>query len=358
MKQILFVVLSAGFVAGCSTKPSTSEPGSESRSATSAAFPYEAKERFSFDTGIKDREGKPATATGIAISADGKLALVVGQGGQAGNVQVWDLDSRKKLYQYDDPGEYTLPAALSPDRKFGAYVTQTNHEIALLDLSNGKQVRHLRKKNDGSLDYTCTGLSFAPGSDLLLIASADEIIGWDPTTGTERFLWKETGRVTKLSEFFDGGKKLAVGTETGSIKVWDVASGKVVQTLAAGNANKNDNKDQITALVVNRDGKRLATSKLFGPMTIWDLTTGKGVGQLKANPGLWSALRFLPDNRTLVYNGDWGLALQDSESGETKSIVETPGIRQYPVSVTPDGSMFLSTQEDGKIRVWDLKHVR
>src|SRR5262249_17815649 len=105
-------------------------------------------ERFSLDTGIKKDDGKPVGTTGIAVSPDGKLVLAMASVSQrnAGNVQVWDLENRKKLYQYDNPIGSMLPVAISPDGKLGAYASQFPAQIVLIDLTNGKEVRQLRKK--------------------------------------------------------------------------------------------------------------------------------------------------------------------------------------------------------------------
>jgi WD40 repeat protein len=47
-------------------------------------------------------------------------------------------------------------------------------------------------------------------------------------------------------------------------------------------------------------------------------------------------------------------------TGEKKTFAVDPTttIRRLPVAVTPDGSTLLSGEDDGKIRVWDLKPSR
>ena len=111
-----------------------------------------------------------------------------------------------------------------------------------------------------------------------------------------RFAWKEAAEVSALSEFFDDGKKIAPGTEKGSIKVWDVATGKVAQTLTEGGKDK-----KIGRLFVSKDGKRLGAYDNLGPIQTWDLASGKVVKESRRDsPGLWCSIRFLPDNRTIV----------------------------------------------------------
>jgi hypothetical protein len=78
------------------------------------------------------------------------------------------------------------------------------------------------------------------------------------------------------------------------------------------------------------------------------------------SPGLWCSIRSLPDNRTIVYNGDWANYLQDTETGETKgfSVSEKTDVRRYPIALTPDGATLISGEQDAKLKVWDLTFPR
>jgi len=336
---------------GCASKPAT-QPETETPPETKGKKAWEATERFSFDTGIRGLLGTPAGATGLAVSSDGKFVLAMATG-KVGNVQVWDLSKRSKLHQYDRPNGYALPVAISPDNRVGAYPAGDGESsIVLLDLASGQELRRLQKKGEARLKNTLTyGLSFSSSGDLLVIANGDEIIGWNPVTGAERFVWNESGHISALSNLFDGGKKVAAGGSKGRVKVWNLDTGKVDQTLFEGG------KEPVELLCVSPDGKRLAAYEQFGPIRVWNLTTGELAKELKGRPGMWSAMRFLPDSRTLVYNSSSALVLLDTETGKEEEFGESR-VRQYPVAVTPDGLTLVSGSEDAKIRVWDLKLAR
>jgi WD40 repeat protein len=340
------LLLAATFLVGCIAKPSSPVPATAEAALGLGSF--EVKERFKLDTGIRNDDGKPTGTTGIAVSADGRVALVMGTA-KTGNVQVWDLEIRKKLYQYDNPVGSVLPVAISPDGKLGAFPTQTNPCIVLIDLTNGKEVRRLRKKRGGPLSFFMHGLAFTPKGDLVIVTSDEQIIGWDAATGEERFVWTETATVSALSGFFDDGNKIASGTEKGSIKIWDISTNKPAQTLV------ENGKEKIRNLFVSRDGKRLGTHESFGPITTWDLATGKVVNECRGDLGVWCSIFFLPGDRFVVYNGDWALFLQDTVTGAKKNFAERKDVRHCPVAVTPDGGMLVFGEDDAMISVWDLK---
>src|SRR5438067_1840888 len=92
--------------AGCAPKPPAPESGAGAPPAGRVA--YDVTERFSLDTGIRDTDGKPVGFSGIAVAPDGKRAVLYASA-KAGNVQVWDLEHRKKLAQYDSPSGSMLP---------------------------------------------------------------------------------------------------------------------------------------------------------------------------------------------------------------------------------------------------------
>jgi WD40 repeat protein len=338
-------LVSAVFWAGCAPKAPPTGAGGEAPPAAEVA--YDVKERFSQDTGIKDTDGKPVGFSGIAISPDGKRAVLYAAA-KAGNVQVWDLEHRKKLAQYDSPSGSMLPVAVSPDGKLAAYPSQVQGAVVLLDLADGKELRRLAKR---PLGYYVPGLVFSPGGDLLVVASRKEIVGLGPADGAVRFVLPETAEVSALSGFFDGGKKIASGTEAGTIKVWDVAARKVERTLL-----EEDRKEQrkVKKLFVSPDGRHLAAD-LFPPFYLWDLSSGQRGAEFRLPNFLWYTIQFLPDNRTVVFNGPEAFFLCDVFTGAKKAFGENKAVRHYPVAVTPDGSIVVSTEEDGTLRVWDVK---
>jgi WD40 repeat protein len=294
--------------------------------------------------------------TALAVSADGKLLLAMGSLGEnsppkAGDVQLWDLDKQQRLHVWDNPSGAILPVAISPDRKVAAYYSYARWpRIVLVDSVNGKELRTLETKKE-RLDSLGFGLGFSPKGDLLVVASGKLIAGWDPTTGEERFVWTDDAEVRTMSGLFDDGKKLASGNRDGLVKVWDVATGKPIQTLTYGDKDKSPER-----VAVSPDGKTLVSNGLFGGLKVWDLVTGKDPKKFDIRTAMFYSLAFKSDNRTLIYNHHHDINMLDVESGATAQETNAHGTDFIQcLTITPDGSTLISGDNKGTIKVWDLK---
>ena len=81
-------------------------------------------------------------------------------------------------------------------------------------------------------------------------------------------LWDKTGRRYGLGaglHILADGKKIASSSEAGGVKMWDVTTGKVTQTLAEAENKK------IFGLFVSPDGKLLVTASGDTTVRLWDL---------------------------------------------------------------------------------------
>jgi WD40 repeat protein len=83
-------------------------------------------------------------------------------------------------------------------------------------------------------------------------------------------------------------KTLALGTRTGEVKLWDVASGKVLATRQVLKAQA------VTAVALSLDGKMLATAGGNNTVQVWDVATGKNLAALAGHTAVVQALCFSP----------------------------------------------------------------
>jgi WD40 repeat protein len=309
--------------------------------------------RLSFDSKLE------GGVKSVSVSPDGKYIVSAGTI-EKENVQIWDVADQKRIHAIDSIGGF-MPVAIAPDGKTFAHGTGGLFGgIAICELPSGKKLRVLNR--EPGLGAIST-LAFSPQGDLLIVAANDDLVGFNPNTGEQRFEWKGDGKgemreVSALSQFFDGGRKIVSAGINDRVKIWDVATG----TAEAVSVNT---KQKIVSLAVSPDGKTLAVVALWDKIEICDLSTRKTKKTLEARGG-WLPALFLPDNVTLVYGADYvrseeldkhEFTLANVMTGARTHVLRGHTKHSWSAALMGDGSMLVTGSEDGTIKLWDLKSL-
>jgi WD40 repeat protein len=166
-------------------------------------------------------------------------------------------------------------------------------------------------------------LELSADGKLILSASRDRTIKiWELATGKEVQTFKDNPTNTWAAVFIEGDR-IAGSTGQwnkekkaweGEIRIWDLAGKKV-------NSFKGHNQE-IRCLAVSKDGKFLASGSEDHSIIVWDLATGKDIRTIKAHQGNVYGLAFSPDGKSLASAGeDKAVRVWDLTG---KQVVKTP----------------------------------
>jgi WD40 repeat protein len=97
--------------------------------------------------------------------------------------------------------------------------------------------------------------------------------------------------------FSPDGQQLASGSGDNTIKIWDVTTGKVLNTLKG-------HESSVWSVEFSPDGKKLASGSEDKTIKIWDVTTGKVLNTLKGHEGSVWSVGFSPDGKQLASGSD------------------------------------------------------
>ncbi|MEP6987653.1 MAG: PsbP-related protein, partial [Chloroflexota bacterium] len=146
-----------------------------------------------------------------------------------------------------------------------------------------------------------------------------------------------------------------VARDNADIILLDAATGKVVQTYSG-------HEPTVTAITFSPDSQTLASASTDGTVRLWDVATGKE--KLNLKQFAISNLAFSPDGASLAFavNGDPGtIDLLDIASGTDKVVFSKPSqsFTLHNVAYTPDGTLLFvaadyTTSSDAHTTVWQL----
>jgi hypothetical protein len=148
------------------------------------------------------------------------------------------------------------------------------------------------------------------------------------------------------------GRCVVSASGDGTLKVWDLESGRVLATLE-GHASG------VNACAVTADGRRVISASQDQTLKVWDLESGRALATLAGHTSTVMACAVTADGRRMVSaSEDQTLKVWDLESGRALSTLEghTGGVRAC--AVTPDGRRLVSGSTDRTLKVWDLESGR
>jgi len=280
----------------------------------------------------------------VAFSPDGKT---LADGDVSGNVQLWDVATRRQTSAIPSPaGPSGVAAVFSPDGRtlvIGSYDGSVRFwDVATRQQAGGPLTSH----NGGtsmaiSRDGKTLAGGFGDGSIRLWDVATRRPIG-GPLTG-------HNGRVNSVA-FSPDGKTLATGNSNGSAVLWDVAAHRPI----GGPLISQDG--WVTSVAFSPDGKTLAGGFGDGWVRLWDVATSRPIrGPFVGHNG-GTSVAFSPDGKTLAGGfGDGSIRLWDVATsrpiggpftGHTEAV--------NSVAFSPGGTTLASGSSDLTVRFWNV----
>jgi eukaryotic-like serine/threonine-protein kinase len=223
----------------------------------------------------------PGRIYGATMTRDGRWLVVLSQAGQSG---IWDLREGRRVGDLPAP-RASRTAAFTPDERklFMGYPAT----LKSWDWADGIATNPREMKVSGDVLALATdGIRIFVGRNTHFIEVLDV-----KTSQTIREL-RTAAAVYSLALSPDN-RLLAAGTFSGVVNIWEVESGRQLESLKGQTALVN-------GLDFSPDGTLLAVSSRDGSTRLWDVATHQFLATVATRVPGAEQLRFLPDGRRLA----------------------------------------------------------
>ena len=304
---------------------------------------------------FRDLDGHTAAVKSLEFSADSSRLVTVAIDG---HVKIWDVARGEEIAALKDSRLDTRCAQFSPDGKMLA--TGHRESVAILwDLQTGLARRSLPKSGPRDL--------FGEGEGHI-------------------------GSVNSVA-FTADGRRLATGSDDTSVKIWDVAAGNEIVTLAGHRSN-------VCKVSFQDRARLLASGSMDGTLILWSMENWKPRHRIRVAAGhsrpVDMDFQFSPDGESIAVCSNDEIKLYDTDSGALlrsfgqgtsvafqrdgthiarglgvgevqllelpngtpfQTLADRPG-RQTCLAFSPDGkSLAVGNATNGVIKLWDLRNL-
>ena len=270
-------------------------------------------------------------------SPDGKL---LASGSDDRSARIWVIPSGTPLAAVSHRGIVSA-VAFSPDGK--RLATAGDHG-QVWEVPSGRPIATLTGHGSGVPD-----IAFSP--DGTRITTADEkgtIRVWDAATH-KRLETREIDpdSVTDLAFSPNGTYLATIGVNDRTVTLWDIRLGVPVAVLTGHARSVNE-------IAFSPDGSRLATADHGSTIRIWDTGIGKTITRLTGHAEPVTGLAVSPDGSRLAtadYAGT--VRIWDTATRKTVATVKGRGRRVRAIAFGPTGTRLAIADDDGTVRLWD-----
>ncbi|MDQ3980583.1 MAG: TIR domain-containing protein [Actinomycetota bacterium] len=307
-------------------------------------------------TTVGELTGHVERVFSLAFRPDGQ---VLASGGRDRTVILWDVVRRQPLGQ---PLTGHSDSVRSVDfARDGSLVTASDdRSVALWRLD----VRHRLGQPLSVESAAVTGLSVSEDGRRAATASAATVRLWNLDSGrVEHDL--EAGEPVAAVAVSGDGNRVAAGTLSGGVTVWDVASGSRLLAVAG------DGNGATLTVALDWQGQILAAGGQGGAIRRWDLASGRPVGETIKGPADWLSVALTSDGRQLAAGALDGRLWfwKDARAADLAPlgrVLSCPAGTQellcgrpvQAVAFSPDGSRLVSGSSDASVSLWDPSRSR
>ena len=290
----------------------------------------------------------------LAFTPDGTVLAAAGGNADDFAIHIWDVASGGAIGTLGGHSGIVWGVAFSPDGQLLASAS-SDGTAKIWDWRNGDLLQTL------SFPDQVGSVCFSPDGQTLAVGGLDDLQNlkaaiWTFSTSTWEPLLKipEYVNITAMT-YSPNGRLLIGGGASRNVQVWRTSDGTSIFTLnhahqALGAAVSPDSSSAATgtcAITLNEQCTE-------GSVWVWDLSTGKLVNKLAGFPDVVESVVFSTDGSLLIAaSRDGMLRVYDTTNYGLAFLADPPG-GNGALALSPDGGLLATGGSNGAVHLWKI----
>lgn len=293
---------------------------------------------------------------------------------QDGSAALWNATTGERLKQFLGHEGPVYSAAFSPDGKqvvSGGYDTRVllwrPTELEKFDfakVASGKELDRVRFRALDGHGGPVRSVSFSADGTLVLSGSHDNTVKvWDRASGRTVNTFRGHDSWVRSCKFSPDGRTVVSAGKDHRATLWTTAEYEEVRLLQGFVLDAH--RDAVLSAAFNRDGQNIVTASRDRSAKTWDLATGRELQTFEeGHRFLASNAAFFPDGkRLLTAAADNTVRFWDMTTGTELAVLKNTG-RSAALALSHDGKFILTGSGENKgteqrpertARLWDVK---
>ena len=203
---------------------------------------------------------------------------------------------------------------------------------------------------DSTASNSVTAVAFSADGRFLASANANGTVKlWNLATGRRNRTLRGHGKAVNAVAFSADGNAVAGGGDDKTVRVWDTATGRELRSLTHASRVRS---------VAYGGGNLIAAGSADGAIKVWDTASGQELRSLAGHGGEVFGLAFAGDGKTLASGSADSLRLWDAAAGANPRTFKSPDASFTSVALSPDGKWIAGAMRGGLVRIFDAAASR
>ena len=304
----------------------------------------------SSDSELSIQSGHSNIVKGVALSADGRLAISA-SGDKT--LKVWDVSKGRELCTLKGHNDSVYGVALSADGML-AISASLDKTLKVWDVATGRELYTLQGHSD-----KVHGVALTADGRLAISSSSDSTLKvWDVTTGFELYTFRGyNNRIPATSVVLSADGRIAISSSTHAeqaLKMWNVPLGVELQP--------GRYTEKLRSIVLSADGRVAISTNEYKKFEVWDVIGKSNISILECDNKTEESIR-IGEMKGMALNTDGRLAVATTDNrvivwnAITGQIISLLPIRipsSYCCAITPDAKIIVAGDDKGGVHFWEL----